>query len=211
MKGMVLLLVLLLTAGCDDSRRGNETRTYELSRLNMDEAISLITPYVREGGMVSGRNKLLTVRERPDRLTLIEDMLRKYDGVGEAFDVILDIQVIEANGFTDKDPRIADVQSILEQTFKYRGYKLIGETRVQAREDGVFRHGTSEFSMNGRVDRIRTTGKSQRLPVHIEVEVRGKADLGSTITTEIGKPVVLGQSTATGAIILVVRSSIAGT
>ncbi|HEX6259630.1 MAG TPA: hypothetical protein VFZ51_03175 [Woeseiaceae bacterium] len=206
----LLLAALILSAACADPQRGMETRTYELNRLSNDEAIALITPYVREGGMVNGKNRLITVREKEDRLTLVEDMLRKYDGMGEAADVVLQIQIIEANGFTTRDSTIADIEGTLRNMFKYRGYKLVGETRVQVREGAGFEQMVGDgFTVAGRLHRLRKTGQEQRVPIEIQLHARGANLLGSTVTATLGKPVVLGQSTAGGAIILVIRPSVA--
>ena len=211
MRNIILAALLLLAAGCSDRTRGMDTRTYELNRLTMDEAVSLITPYIREGGMVSGKGALITVREKPDRLKVVEDMLRNYDGMGEAADVVLDIQIIEANGFTTRDPAIADIEETLRQTFKYRGYRLSGQTRVQTREGTMFQQTVGDGStVTGRIQRVRTTANETRVPIEISLRTSDGKVMGSTVTGIIGKPVVLGQSTTGGAIILVIRPSIAG-
>jgi hypothetical protein len=208
MKRCALVLVLVAISACD-SKTGMEVRSYELSRLTNDEAVALLTPYVSEGGYLSGKNKLISVRERPDRLTLIEGLLKKYDGVGEAVDVVMEIQVIEANGFTTTDAAIADIEQSLRETFKYRGYKLLGETRIQAREGGVFRQASSQFTISGRVQRMVVQGNERRIPIEVDLRVGNVAGLESTVTATVGKPVVLGQSTESGAIILVLRPTIA--
>jgi type II secretory pathway component GspD/PulD (secretin) len=211
MKRALLLLMLLVAGACDGERgRGMEIRTYELTRLNMDEALSLLTPYIREEGRLSGKDRLLTIREKPDRLKVIEDLLKKYDGGGESVDVVLNIQVIEADGFTAQDTAIADVEQTLRQMFKYRGYKLLGETRLQAREDAVFGQSTPMFQIQGRVQRLREQNGEKRLPIELRLEIPNAASIASTVTATIGKPVVLGQSTKTGAVILVIRPTIAG-
>lgn len=208
MKRFVLMLALICLTACGDRTRGMETRSYELSRLSTDEAVSLLTPYIREGGYLSGKNRLISVREKPDRLTLIEDMLRKYDGIGQAVDIALEIRVVEANGFEQQDPALADVEQTLRQTFKYRGYKVIGQALVRAREDGKFSYAGNNFILSGQTQRLTRVGSEQRLPVEIDLQVAKVVGLGSTVTTTIGKSVVLGQSTATGAIILVMKPSI---
>ncbi|MGQ0813735.1 MAG: hypothetical protein ACT4O1_04650 [Gemmatimonadota bacterium] len=211
MKRSILVLALLMLAACDKGRN-METRTYQLSRLTTDDALSLLTPYIREDGRLSGRGQLITVREAPDRLTVIEDMLKKYDGLGQAVDVVLTMQIIWANGYEERDSAIADIEGTLREMFKFRGYRLAGETRVQAREDSDFAQVIPGYELRGRVMRIRQEGDQRRLP--IEVMLRGEdhtRQLVSTVTATIGKPVVLGQSGGGGAIILVIRPSLAGT
>ena len=209
MKRWVLVAALLIAA-CD-KKAGMETRTFELGRLKNDEAIALLTPYIREGGYLSGKNNLITVREKADRLTLIDDLLKKYDGGGEAADIVMQIQVIEADGFTQRDSAIADVEQTLREMFKYQGYRLAGETLVRSREESIFEQNTGRFRIAGRTQRLRIAGKEQRIPISIELDGEAGTHLSSTVTATIGKPVVLGQSTAKGAIILVIRPTIAGT
>lgn len=213
MKKLWMLVLLAGIAACD-SRSGMEIRTYTLGRLTVDQAESLLTPYIREGGLLSGRDRLLTVREKPDRLKLVEDLLKKYDGGGEALDVVLNIQVIEADGFTERDSAIADVEQTLRGMFKYHGYKLLGETRIVAREGSHFDQSASAFQISGDVMRVTDQGGEKRVPVEIGLGLRPagpqQVSIHSTITTTIGKPTVLGQSTNKGALILVVRPSIAG-
>ncbi len=220
----LLIVALLLLAACD-RERGMERRTFELHRLSNEDALALLTPYIREGGMVSGKNRLITVREKPDRLKMIEQLLAKYDGLGTAVDVLLDVQVIEADGFTTTDTAIADIEQTLRQTFRYRGYRLAGETHIQARESTDFRRtigggyvigqqNPGGYILEGSVDRVTTGGNEQRIP--IEIVLRGPSggggivEVAGTVTGTIGKPTVLGQSTGDGAVILVIRPSLAG-
>jgi len=223
MRKLLMVAMLLLVAACDRGERGMEIKTYELHRLSTDEAFALLTPYIREGGRLSGKGKLITIREKPDRLTVIEDLLRKYDGNENAVDLMLHVQVVEADGFTQRDSAIADIEPTLRQTFRYRGYRLAGEAFIQAREGSNFTRtigrgyvvGQNEskgYALSGRVDRVSTSQNEQRVP--IEIQLRGPnqggfVEVTGTVTGTIGKPTVIGQSTGNGAIILVIRPSIA--
>lgn len=214
MKKLALVLLLVLAAACSKSR-GMETKTFTLSRLTQDEVLALLTPYIHEGGYLSAKNKLVTVRDKPERLKLIEDILKQYDGAGEAVDVVLTMQVIEADGFKERDPEIADVESTLREMFKYNGYRLIGSVRIQTREDEMFEQRGEDFAIQGRVARVRGKAGDQSVAVDVRLAMRaGKnetpLELQSTVTAPIGKPTVLGQSTSKGAIILVIRPAIAG-
>lgn len=209
MKRALPLLALLALAACDRSR-GMETRTFELARLDQAEAVALLTPYVRDGGAISGKSRLITVRETPDRLKLVDELLTKYDGGGQAVDVAMHIQVIEANGFTQRDPAIADVEQQLRRTFRYTGYRLVSETRIQAREDANFQQDMQAARIRGRVERVTTVGTEKRVPIAVELE-SGGGSLASTVTATLGKPLVLGQTVGKGAIILVIRPTLAGT
>ena len=212
----LLMIAIVMIAACD-RHEDMPSRTFELNRLSNDEAIALVTPYIREGGYVSGKNKLITVREKEDRLKVIEDLLKKYDGLGDAADVVLRVRVIEANGFTARDTAIADIESTLRETFRYRGYRLAGETRIQAREQSSFAQTLGNgYTLDGGVGSIRVLENEQRVPV--TVELAGQLDtqpvvapgvmMKTTVTATMGKPVVLGQSTKNGAVILVITPSL---
>lgn len=209
MKRFLIMLALIALAACDRGHRGMETRTYQLGRLSSDEAISLLTPYIGEGGYLSGKNGIITVREKPERLTAVEDLLKRFDGGGEAQDIAMRLQIIEADGFTEKDAEIADIEATLREMFKYQGYRLIGETQVRAREDSNFEQKVGGFMVQGRVHRLQ----KERIPVEVTLWSPDGRErlLQSTITATIGKPIVLGQSTKTGATILVLRPTLAGT
>jgi hypothetical protein len=221
MKKLLIVALVLMVAACDRDR-GLETRTFELHRLSNDEAMALLTPYIRDGGRLSGKNRLITVSEKPDRLVVIEDLLRKYDGHQNAVDVMLHVQVIEADGFAGSDSAIADIEQTLRQTFRYRGYRLAGEAYVQAREGSTFRRSIGRsyeggqnvtgYVLEGRVDRLSTSRNEQRIP--IDIQLRGSnqgnvVEVAGTVTGTIGRPTVIGQSTGAGAIILVMRPSVA--
>jgi hypothetical protein len=186
-----------------------ETRTYELQRLSTDDALALLTPYIRDGGRLSARGKLVNVTEKPDRLELIEKVLKQYDGLGEAVDVALDVQVIEADGYESADSSIADIEGTLRQMFKYRGYKLVGSTHIRTREAEDFTQVTPSFRIMGNTQRVRVVGGERRIPITIKLHT-DKGDMESTVTATLGKPIVVGQSTNSGgATILVIRPSLA--
>jgi hypothetical protein len=209
MKRFAVAALLLLALVACDKKRGMETRTFELTRLSNDEAMALLTPYIREGGYISGKEKLISVTEKPDRLQLVDELLKEYDGGTGALDIQLDVQVIEANGFESADATIADVESTLRQMFKYRGYKLIGSTRIQTREGEDFMQATKQFKVQGRVQRMRGRGNEKRMPITVRLQTND-SEMMSTVTATVGKPVVLGQSTTKGgAVILVIRPSVA--
>lgn len=53
---------------------------------------------------------------------------------------VLRFQIIEADGFTETDPAIADVRDVLADLFRFRGYRLAAEA--------VIRVGGGEFSQD---------------------------------------------------------------
>jgi hypothetical protein len=221
MKKMFLLALVVLAAACDEKARGMETRTFQLSRLSDEEAVALVTPYIREGGTVSvARNaRFISIREHEDRLQVIEALLKRFDGIGQAVDVVLDIRIVQANGATARDSRLADVEQTLRNTFRYQGYRLAGQTRVQTREESPFSQSVgNNWGIEGRVLRVAAANNEQRVPIEIELtqatrnasgQVTPGSHMKSTITATLGKPVVLGQSTGDGAIILIITPTLA--
>ena len=102
-------IVALITAsvgalflGCGDSL---EVRTFTLERLEAEAAFGLVDPYVyrdREGkpGTMSISEGLITVRELPENLDRIAEVLEEFDRARAA--VRLHFQLIQANGFDDR-------------------------------------------------------------------------------------------------------------
>lgn len=208
MRRMIMILALATLAACNKDS-GIDTRTYPISRLTRDEALELLTPYITERGRLSGTDKLITVRETEDRLKVIEELLQKYDGGGVVKDVVMKIQIVEANGFTGRDSAIADIEQTLRETFKYSGYRLAGETLVRAREESDFEQNIGSFVISGNVGRL--TGERGPVRINLWNTDPTRRLLSSTVTATMGKTVVLGQSSGTGALILVIRPSVAGT
>lgn len=86
-----------------------------------------------------------------------------------SIDLILDVQVIEADGFTTRDTAIAAIEQTLRETFRYRGYRLVGEARIQAREGTTFRRTISgRYMLAGNVDRLRSPSNTQVMRVPID-------------------------------------------
>ena len=210
MKRMIIAAAICLGLAACNKSAGMHEQTYTLHHLTQDEAMALLTPYIREGGYLSGKNKFITVREKPDRLKAIEDLLKQYDGSGDAVDIMLNMQIIEADGFTERDPAIADVEGTLRQMFKYEGYKLVASVQVPTREDGSFMQQGDEFRIRGQLQHVSGSGASRAVPITVELTA-GKAgiyQMQSTVTAPLDKPTVLGESAGKGAIILVIRPTI---
>src|SRR5215218_1557303 len=166
-KTMAVLALAALALGACDNRRGMAVRTYTLHRLTVDEASTLLTPYVDEGGYISGKNRFLTVRERPEKLDSIAVILRRYDGAPQA--VALHFQVIEAGDFAGGDSAIARVEAPLRELFRYRGYRLLGEVTVQAMEGTPFRQEQEGLKVAGTVHEVTPAGPDARVTVEVEV------------------------------------------
>lgn len=194
----VLALAALALSACD-KRRGMTVRTYELHRLTYPEAETLLTPYVDEGGFISGRNRLLTVRERPERLDSIAAILARYDGAPRA--VTLHFQVIEAGDFPGGDTAISRVEAPLRALFRYRGYRLVGELTVLAMEGARFHQEQGGLRVSGVVREVTGAGAGTRVTLDVEV-ARAEGGVSTSVSGAMGKTLVIGSQTRTGGAII---------
>ena len=223
-------IVALITAslgalfmGCEGDSL--EVRTYTLERLEGEEAFGLVDPYVyrdREGapGTLNISGRLLTVRELPENLDRITDVLEEYDRARA--DVRLHFQLIQANGFEDPDESIQAVETELRKLLRYNGYRLIGETVLQLREGGFGRQivrGTlevvspedSQFNLMAGVGRVSTDDQGSTVELEVGLEHFDTSILGTDVAAANGQSLVLGTTsplTGGGALILVVTPTI---
>jgi hypothetical protein len=201
-------LALLLAAGACDSRRGMTVRTFELHRLSNEEAITLLTPYIGEGGFLSGKNRLLTVRERPEQLDSVAAILRRYDGTPPV--VSLRFQVVEAGDFAGGDSSVAQVESTLRELFRYRGYRLLGELTVQAMEGTRFSQEQNGLRVSGFVREVTATGPDARVTIDVSVST-GDTEVATSVSGTPGKTMIIGSQKGRadgGALVAAVRPEI---
>src|SRR5688572_4361677 len=177
-----LALAALALGACENKSRGMAVRTYTLHRMTYEDAMTLLTPYIREGGYISGKGRLITVRERPAQLDSVAAILKRYDGAPQA--VTLRFQVIEAGDFAGGDSAIARVEAPLRELFRYRGYRLLGEVTVRALEGASFHQSQDGLEVAGKVSEVTATGPDAR----VTVEVAVTSPSGSVSTSVSGAP-----------------------
>lgn len=202
-KLMVLALAGLALAACD-RQRGMQVRTYELHRLSYKEAETLLTPYISEGGYISGQNRLLSVREKPAQLDSIAAILKRYDGPRQA--LTLHFQVIEAGDFEGTDPNVARVAAPLREMLRYRGYRLVSEVTLPGVDGLPFEQSGNGITITGKVDQVTPSGPDAS--VTLEVDVRtADGRVAAAVTGAPGQTLVLGsaQRQGGGALIAAVR------
>jgi hypothetical protein len=211
----------IIGAGACDGRVELETQTFELQYMNPSEAVEMIAPYVypeREGapGLVTHFTNGVTVRETRENLGRIQEVLTNYDLATPA--VRLHFQVIEANGYTGTDARIQDVQRVLEDLFRFEGYRLLAEPKMAAMEGSgstqrIARVGSGsddvdEFGLHlqARIEDVR--GRGSKGSVVLSVELQGGWErIETSMAVPVGETVVLGSSQGRGesTLILTVR------
>ncbi len=210
---IVLVFGLRFTAG-PDRPPDLEVRTFPLEHLYDGQAIGLIEPYVygdRAGapGAISSSNSAISVRETPDNLDKIARVLAEFDKVRP--DVTLHFQLIEADGFTDRDPRISAVEVELRKVFQFGGYRLAGEAFMTATDGshiGQVMQGTDDvYQISAQVHWIRP-GTVRLEEVRLYGENSGHG-LETTVNIRPGQTLILGSSPKAGStatLLLTVRA-----
>jgi hypothetical protein len=215
----LLGLVTLAVMACSRTPR-LDTRTFELRHLSGNEVAEMLSPYIwvdRPGapGRMSFSGNTFTVRETPDNLAKIEQVLAEFDRPRPA--VQLHFRIIQADGTTRADPAIADVEAVLRQLFRFSGYRLIAEAMTGGNEYSDFsqtaREGEDNFyTIRGVVRKIRTSGDSGSVELTVRLEQAAPAWtlLETTVNLRAGQTAVLGNAQATrgaggGTLILTVR------
>ena len=188
-------------AACDGAS-SLETRTFDLTHLDADEAAEIVRPYVyeeREGaaGQITTFSSGISVRERPETLDRIADVLDRYDAAPTA--VRLYFQLIEADGFEAEDPRLDDLREALSSLFRFQGYRLADEAQLAMIEGTVARQPMASairsYDLESSVRDVRAgdQGGAVTVAVHLSSGVMGD-DIMTTLTVPIGETVVLGSS-----------------
>ncbi|HET9425114.1 MAG TPA: hypothetical protein VFO55_07080 [Gemmatimonadaceae bacterium] len=142
MKSVILLAAALAGAGSLGAQT-LETRTIELRHLKPIEAVKLLSPYVRStgGGVfdVSEKIPIVTVRDTPENLAIMEKVLAKYDHTPATIRLVF--QLIEA----DTGPRAMsvsggrsqlsiDLDSTLRSVLKFPAYRMLAQGVATAGE-----------------------------------------------------------------------------
>lgn len=223
---VLTMLPLLAALGGVTGCQGPEldTRTFEVGYLHSSDVSRILEPYVfddREGapGKISTAPGAVTVRETEDNLAKIARVLEQYDRPKPT--VMLNFQIIEADGAQPSDPAIAEVEAELRRLFRFEGYELVAETQVVGIQGTAIRQmvGTSGdrgvFIIEGGVSEVRGLGSgSATMTLDVRLSHGNMPDLLHTsVTVPVGHSIVLGTAQAPridGAVILVVSAEILG-
>jgi hypothetical protein len=203
MKWMTTAAVVLALSACGRQTE-LDTRTFALSHMEPAEAAELIDPYVYGDradapGTLSATSSGLTVRETADNLAKIARVLEEFD-VPRA-DVRLRFQLIEADGFTERDPDIAEVEAELRKIFQFRGYRLGGEAVVTATDrsrieqslsgsDGFYAVAAEVYWVQSDLIRLESVSLMSQTPQGVH--------LTTTVNIRPGQTLVLGSSSQVG-------------
>lgn len=210
-------LLTLLAAACQRSPQ-LETRTFPIAQLQPYEVEALIAPYVYmdrpdHPGVMSTSERAVTVRETADNLDKIERVLAEYDKARP--DMRLTFQVIEADGFTASDPKIAAVEEELRKIFQFKGYRLVAEAVLTAGDGSEIQQalGGAQADLSITGDVRSDGGTAVRLQDIRLWEGQQNPILQTTVSVRPGQTLVLGTSPKKGSsatLLLTVHAELAG-
>lgn len=199
---------------------GLEVQTYQLEFLEPDAANRIIDPYVfpDRGGMISmdAQTRTITVRETPEMLSRIEEVLARYDLPEPS--VKLHFRLVEANGSgSPEDPRLEEIARALpEDVFRFKNYRLIGETVMTGIEWSEVSQGVvadrERYMIEGMIGEIRSTDDSGTVKLQVSLHSTRFGPIFTTgVNARIGQLLVLGSAQPDperGALILAVRAEL---
>jgi hypothetical protein len=210
MRRLLMMTAALVLAACEG---GDGTRTFVLQHLEPDAALALLGPYMGEDVKVATTKEPPTLRVTApgDRLVEIERVIEQYDRA--APDVQLRFQIIEADGFTEPDPAIADVQQALGELFRFSGYRLAAEVVAQVKAPGFVQQRAvagegQEYMIEAQVTRVIQSDAGHAVELGVSLTSPQGTILSTQLTVPSGQTVVVGSARAragANTLILVVR------
>jgi len=211
-----LCVALLGASGCHREPK-LDTRTFALKNLESWAAAQIVTPYVftdraEAPGTLSEAPGSITVRETPDNLYKIERVLAEYDVPRP--DVRLRFQLIEADGFTESDPAIEQVEQQLRQVFQFKGYRLAGEAVVSATDGSHVSQSLAggQYQVEATI-RWAQPGTIRLEEVHLLAVNPTEQLLQTTVNVRPGQTLVVGTASkakSTATLLLTLRAEEAG-
>ena len=219
---IIMGVIVVAAAACQPSESALEVRTFELGYLDPSEAAEMIEPYVyhdreKNPGRIGLGPGSITVRERPDNLSRIAEVLERFDKPEPG--VTLHFRLIEADGAAAGDPAIADVESELRKVFQYDGYRLIGEGVLRGQEGQVLTQliatERGDYRLQVRLERVRPQAEGGTIQMGVELNSEYGFSLGTGLSLAVGpdQTSIIGSARPTperGAVILTVEAEFDG-
>ena len=180
-----------------------DTRTFELQYLDPGLAAQMIEPYVYDDrpegsrGMISLAGNLVTVRETRDNLDKIARVIAQYDRPSPMAQ--LHFKIIEADGASQTDSAIADIESALRSLFRFRGYRLLAQAMLGGLEGSHVAQqvigGDRQFAIRAHIQDIRSVGDSGTVRMAVLMHPTAEESLfETTVSVGTGQTVVLGST-----------------
>lgn len=217
MRYTALLLVGLALASCD--RDSDDTRSYELRYIPAEAALgalqrpeSNLGPDVRV--MMKPNSAVVTLYGEAEQLDHAMELLRDIDRPQPV--VRIRIQLVEADGFPAADSAIADVEAVLRDIFRFRGYRLAAEAVAHGEAPGHIRQligvlDEAPVMVNVDVTRVVAGDSAAAVSMNVDLALGNTSILSTSLTVPAGKTAVVGSARASserGTLILVVRPEI---
>jgi hypothetical protein len=219
------LVVVLLAGGWlvgrmfsgSDEYGDLDVRTFQLEYIEPDAALRIIDPYVfgDRGGAIStdGQTGAITVRETPEMLSRIEQVLSDYDKPDPS--VKLHFRIIEANG-GQTDPGLEDITEALpKEVFSFEGFRLVGETVMTGIEWSEVAQrvaaGDRTFYIRGGIGEVRAAGDSGTVKLEVGLHADDGLVFQTGVNARLGQTLILGSAQPnpnSGALILVVQADV---
>ncbi|NJD10127.1 MAG: hypothetical protein FIB01_06680 [Gemmatimonadetes bacterium] len=213
MRSWLVVAALLLGAACAGGAPEVERRV-PLTYLAPEEAVELVAARMPNDVAVSiaKNSSVLTIAGPAAQVDSVAVLVRSLD---KAPNVELRFQIIEADGFANRDSAIADVDAALRDVFRFRGYRLLGESMVQGQAPGrvaqqIYGAEGTPFQIQAQLRRVVQADSARAVSLDIELS-GGGALLATSLTVPSGKTVVVGTTRARrdgNTLILVVRPRI---
>jgi hypothetical protein len=214
------MVIALGAGGCWGDEYGHlDVRTFQLESIDPGAALRIIEPYVfaDRGGMTSidDQTRTITVRETPEMLEVISQVLETYDQPAPS--VKLHFRIIEADGGGQPDPALQDIADALPtDVFRFRNYRQVAEAVMMGREWTAIRQRAAgvggEFLVRGEIGEIRVAEGGGTVQLGVELL---QDDFGTIFETHVnareGQLLVLGSAQPNperGAIILAVQAEL---
>lgn len=210
MRGISKLMLAIVISGAAACRSdsGAPTRTFVLKYLDAKQAGELVRQHAPSPGVmvsIDSARGTLTISAPGSELDQVAQVIAKYDVPTP--DTHLYFQVIEADGFTTKDPEIAEVETALRSVFKFTGYRLVASAAINTRAPGSFEQWAGGSYL------LRGTVSPPQSPdvVNLDISLRDRSMplLTTSVTIPGGQVVVVGSSRPDASkptVILVVRT-----
>ena len=176
-------------------------RSVNLRYLSGTEGASILTGQVPTGAIEGwsdsqkGEGGTVIIKGSESDITKARELLTRYDVPDPQ--VALKFQVIEADGFTQSDSSIAEVESVLRNLFRFKGYRLAAEAYLATKAnrgaqqtiagaDGV------QYSIDVAVGDVLRRGGKASVELETKLFAGGNQALGTSVNVPDSQTVVLG-------------------
>ncbi|UCF18478.1 MAG: hypothetical protein JSU87_11065 [Gemmatimonadota bacterium] len=216
--------VTALLSGCQSGGEyaDLDVRSFKLQYIEPSAAQRIIDPYVfaDRGGMISydEQEGLITVRETPEMLARIEEVLQRYDKPEPS--VKMHFRIIEADGQSvTPDPDLLEVEQALRDVFRFQNYRQVAEAVMTGLEWSEFQQSVaskggitaagSRYIIDGRVGEVRVAEGEGTVQLEVALlHTQFGPAFKTSVNARAGQLLILGSAQVSpdaGALILAVE------